>query len=56
LAFEKEFNDKFKYLSLGQGQGEKAKEAIKSGRRNGDWVCLMNCHLAISWMTELERI
>lgn len=41
LAIEKEFFDaKFKYLSLGQGQGEKAKEFILSGRRNGDWVCL----------------
>ena len=43
-------------LSLGQGQGDIAKENIKSGRRNGGWVVLQNCHLAISWLTELERI
>lgn len=29
---------------------------IQSGRRNGDWVCLQNCHLAVSWMATLERI
>ncbi len=27
-------------INLKQGQGEKAEEFIKSGRRNGDWVCL----------------
>lgn len=56
LAKEKEFSDRLKTLSLGQGQGEIAREFIKAGRRNGDWVCLQNCHLAISWMTDLERI
>jgi dynein heavy chain len=56
LAKEKDFYNRLKILSLGQGQGDIAKEMIKTGRRNGDWVCLCNCHLAISWMTELERI
>jgi dynein heavy chain len=57
LAKEKEYYpDRLKMLSLGQGQGEIARELIKAGRRNGDWVCLQNCHLAISWMTDLERI
>ena len=38
-------------------QGAKiAKEAIKTGRRNGNWVCLQNCHVNASWMTALERI
>jgi dynein heavy chain len=56
LAKENEMDGRLKMLSLGQGQGDIAKELIKTGRRNGDWVCLQNCHLAISWMTELERI
>ena len=47
---------RLKMLSLGQGQGVIAKEWIKNGRRNGDWVCLQNCHLAVSWMPALEKI
>jgi dynein heavy chain len=57
LAKEMEMDGpRFKILSLGQGQGEIAEEYIKSGRRNGDWVCLQNCHLAATWMTAFERI
>ena len=56
LAKDKEMDERLKILSLGQGQGGKAEEFIKSGRRNGDWVCLQNCHLAVSWLTTLERI
>ncbi len=48
--------EKLKILSLGQGQGEKARENIMSGRRNGDWICLQNCHLAVSWLKTLEKI
>jgi len=40
LAKDKDFESRLKMLSLGQGQGEIAKEIIKAGRRNGDWVCL----------------
>ena len=47
---------KFKVISLGQGQGEKAKETIKIAQLNGEWVCLQNCHLAVKWLPELEII
>lgn len=40
LAKNMQMFDRLKILSLGQGQGEKAKENILSGRRNGDWICL----------------
>ncbi|CAK85038.1 unnamed protein product (macronuclear) [Paramecium tetraurelia] len=56
LAKDMEMETKLKIISLGQGQGNIAKELIKTGRRTGDWVCLQNCHLAITWMPELERI
>jgi len=29
---------------------------IKSGIETGKWVVLQNCHLAVSWMKELDRI
>lgn len=57
FAKEKEMDGaRFRVLSLGQGQGQKAEEMIKMGRINGDWICLQNCHLAATWMTDLERI
>jgi len=36
--------------------GPAAKNLIETCARNGDWVLLQNCHLAKSWMPELERI
>lgn len=56
LAKEKEMDTRLKMLSLGQGQGKFARDLILNGRKNGDWVCLQNCHLAVSWMSALEKI
>jgi dynein heavy chain len=43
-------------ISLGQGQGPLAENAITEAADSGTWVCLQNCHLCISWMPVLERI
>jgi dynein heavy chain len=49
-------NVKWASLSLGQGQSEKAKEAILLAQDQGTWVVLQNCHLAPSFMPILDGI
>jgi len=44
-----------KQISLGQGQGERALFSINYNLEGGQWVTLQNCHLAKSFMPDLEK-
>lgn len=43
-------------ISLGKGQGDQARDMIFDRCKDDCWVILQNCHLAISWLPELELI
>lgn len=46
---------KFKFISLGQGQGPLAEQMMEQGYQKGHWVLLQNCHLLASWLKKLEK-
>jgi len=48
--------ENLKLVSLGQGQGPIAERLVKEGISAGHWVCLQNCHLAVSWLPRLDRM
>ncbi|XP_015752501.1 PREDICTED: dynein heavy chain 12, axonemal-like [Acropora digitifera] len=57
FAADKGFSgERFNAISLGQGQGPVAARLIENALKDGTWVVLQNCHLAVSWMTSLEKI
>jgi len=55
LAKNKGKDSQLKIISLGQGQGPIAERLMETGRQDGDWVCLQNCHLAVSWLGRMEQ-
>ena len=56
LAQQTGFARKLRCISLGQGQGNYARDQVLQGVDNGSWVILQNCHLAQSWMPTLESL
>ena len=56
FAMERNYLEKLDIVSLGQGQGDRAKKFIESGCKSGNWIMLQNCHLYRTWMPELEKI
>jgi len=56
LAQAKNNTNQLVTTSLGQGQGAVAQTLIENGMKYGHWVLLQNCHLAKSFMPQLEQI
>jgi dynein heavy chain len=46
---------KFRFIALGQGQGELAMQMLQAGYSKGYWVLLQNCHLLIKWLKVLDK-
>ena len=56
LARKMNYLDRIGICSLGQGQGPLAISLVNKGKQSGDWALLQNCHLAKSWMQDLENL
>jgi dynein heavy chain 2 len=45
----------FHQLAMGGGQNDDAIRLLRDAAKAGDWVCLKNLHLVISWVPLLEK-
>lgn len=54
--YAEEVKNKIVGISLGKGQGEKAKSILKACAIDGNWCFLSNCHLSVNLLPELENI
>lgn len=45
----------FHQLAMGGGQNDDAIRLLRDAAKSGDWVCLKNLHLVISWVPLLEK-
>lgn len=46
----------FLQVAMGQGQADLAIQMLKECARSGDWLCLKNLHLVVSWLPVLEKV
>ena len=56
LKFAEGLNRRVESVSLGQGQGPVALKLVGEAMKEGFWVVLQNCHLAKTFMPDLERL
>lgn len=58
LAIKQNLRNNLVPLSLGKGQGKKAILAIEQGLngKEAGWVLLQNCHLATSYLSDIEKM
>lgn len=54
--FADEVQIKVVSISLGKGQGERAKSMMMKSSLDGNWCFLSNCHLSVNLLPELENI
>jgi len=47
--------DRYFEVAMGQGQADIALNLLRECARSGDWLCLKNLHLAVSWLPTLEK-
>lgn len=48
--------ERFFFISLGQGQEKTAMTLLENALENGSWLFLQNGHLLVSFMTKIEKI
>lgn len=55
LASAERSSECYHQVAMGQGQADLAIQMLKECARNGDWLCLKNLHLVVSWLPVLEK-
>lgn len=50
------YSSKYISLSMENTDQKKAEILIKKAQKDGGWVFLQNCHLAVPWLFQLEKI
>jgi dynein heavy chain len=55
MALAEQLHKKVDNCALGQGQAPIAETMLQNGLEQGNWVFLANCHLMLSWATNLEK-
>ncbi|EMP37963.1 Cytoplasmic dynein 2 heavy chain 1 [Chelonia mydas] len=55
LASVERHGECYHQVAMGQGQADLAIQTLKECARNGEWLCLKNLHLVVSWLPILEK-